>query len=56
MSTKEDLLTAQVVVINIGLREFAEALMMQDVPVVQVEWRPPAQGQEQLIQLLDKLL
>jgi len=28
-------------VVNVGLRSFAESLQAQDVPVVQVDWRPP---------------
>ena len=28
-------------VVNVGLRSFAESLQAQDVPVAQVDWRPP---------------
>jgi len=28
-------------VVNVGLRSFAESLQAQDVPVTQVDWRPP---------------
>lgn len=43
-------------VINIGLEEFYEALESQGVPVVQVDWQPPAAGDDELIDLLDRLL
>lgn len=44
------------VVINLGLQEFAEALQDQGVAVIHVDWRPPAGGDEELAELLDKLL
>jgi hypothetical protein len=55
-STIENLLNEPVVVINLGLKEFAENLEKQDVEVVQVDWAPPAGGDEEMIQLLDRLL
>jgi FdrA protein len=51
-----DLLSDQPVVINIGLPEFFESLVDQGVQVIHVDWRPPAAGDEELINLLDKLL
>ncbi|MGQ0571760.1 MAG: acyl-CoA synthetase FdrA [Armatimonadota bacterium] len=42
-------------VINVGLELFAESLQAQDVPVVSVDWRPPAGGKAHLLDLLDKL-
>ena len=50
------LLTEPVVVINLGLTKFAENLELQDVEVVQVDWIPPAGGDQELMDLLDKLL
>jgi len=44
------------VVINLGVREFAESLEDQGVEVVHVEWAPPAGGDTEVAQLLDKLL
>ena len=49
------LLQTQVAVVNIGLPLFAEALDNQDIPVVQVDWTPPAGGDERLAELLDRL-
>ena len=43
-------------VINLGAELFAEALRQQEVPVVQVQWTPPAAQDEDLLDLLDNLL
>lgn len=42
-------------VVNIGLASFAEELASQGASVVQVEWRPPAQGRRDLAELLARL-
>ncbi len=42
-------------VINLGLEEFAGNLKLKEVPVVHVQWKPPAMGDESLLMLLDKL-
>jgi hypothetical protein len=42
-------------VVNIGLAGFAEDLRRNGVPVVEVDWRPPAGGDERLRRLLAKL-
>jgi hypothetical protein len=49
------LLNAPVRVINVGLEGFADELKSQGVPVTQVQWQPPAGGDEQLAALLGKL-
>lgn len=41
--------------INVGLESFAANLKAQDVPVVQVEWRPPAGGNEKLMGILERM-
>ncbi len=51
-----ELLNQPIVVINLGLKKFAESLQMQDVDVVQVDWVPPAGGDKEIIDLLDELL
>lgn len=51
-----ELLNQPIVVINLGLKKFAESLQMQDVDVVQVDWVPPAGGDKEMIDLLDELL
>jgi hypothetical protein len=55
-STIGSLLNKPVVVINLGLKKFAENLEKQEVEVVQVDWTPPAGGDKEMIQLLDRLL
>jgi FdrA protein len=50
------ILSGQLVVINIGLRGFAESLEEQEVDVVQVDWTPPAGGDQEMIDLLENLL
>ena len=42
-------------VVNIGLPGFAADLAAQGTPVVQVDWRPPAQGKKHLADLLSRL-
>jgi len=54
VSVKE-LLAGELKVINVGLEGFAETLEGLGVPVVQVDWRPPAGGDPRLAGLLAKL-
>lgn len=51
LSTLQKTLSA----INVGLESFAANLKAQDVPVVQVEWRPPAGGNEKLMGILERM-
>jgi FdrA protein len=41
--------------INVGLESFYENLKAQNVPTLQVEWKPPAGGNERLMSILDKM-
>ncbi|HEY42554.1 MAG TPA: hypothetical protein G4O11_01085 [Anaerolineae bacterium] len=52
----EDLLQEELVIINMGLRGFAESLEQQEVEVVQVDWIPPAGGDQEMIDILEKLM
>jgi FdrA protein len=52
----KNFLNQPLVIINIGLRQFAESLKQQNVDVVQVDWQPPAGGDKEMMDLLDKLL
>ena len=57
MSAKlQKMLEDRLVVINIGVRDFAESLEDQQVEVVHVEWAPPAGGDREMAELLQKLL
>jgi len=42
-------------VVNIGLHSFAETLHSTGTPVVEVDWKPPAGGDPELIAILDDL-
>ena len=52
----EGLLHTPLIVINLGLKRFAENLEEQGVEVVQVDWTPPAGGDKEMLDLLDQLL
>ena len=52
----EEFLQQGPIAINIGVYDFAESLINQRVEVVHVNWNPPAGGDTELIELLDKLL
>jgi len=54
--TLDDVLDQPLVVINLGLKGFAESLEQQAVEVVQVDWVPPAGGDAEMLDLLDRLL
>jgi FdrA protein len=41
--------------INIGLESFTESLMAQGVSVIQVDWQPPAGGNERLMAILERM-
>lgn len=45
-------LPRDVAVVNVGLPMFADAVRDQDVPVVHVDWRPPAGGDPDLVRAL----
>ena len=42
-------------VVNVGLARFAESLRAQAAAVIDVDWRPPAEGDRAMLELLDKL-
>ncbi|MCK5247930.1 DUF1116 domain-containing protein, partial [Candidatus Bipolaricaulota bacterium] len=42
-------------VVNLGLSSFAETLKESRVPVIDVDWRPPAGGNRELIRIIDNL-
>jgi FdrA protein len=50
-----DDLASPIAAINVGLERFAESLAAQEVEVIQVDWRPPAGGDERLLEILEKL-
>jgi hypothetical protein len=50
------LINQPLVVINLGLANFAKNLETQAVEVIRVDWKPPAGGDQEMIDLLDQLL
>ena len=50
------LLSGPVIAVNLGLKSFGASLVQQGVEVVQVDWTPPAGGDQEMIDLLDELL
>ncbi len=50
-----ELFDRDLVVINMGLEVFSENLKKEEVKVLQMDWRPPAGGNEKLAALLSKL-
>lgn len=55
MATINELFSAQLKVVNVGLERFYEAMRDQAVPACQVEWKPPAGGDPRLLEILEKL-
>jgi FdrA protein len=55
MKADQSPLAKPIKVINIGLESFAEDLSNANIPVIQMDWRPPAGGDPKLIALLDRL-
>jgi len=52
----DDFLQNGPLAINIGVYDFADSLKIQGVEVIHINWTPPAGGDPDLIELLDKLL
>ncbi len=41
--------------INVGLESFSESLVAQEAAAIQVDWRPPAGGNEKLMSILERM-
>ncbi len=54
-SVAKSILGKKLKIINVGIEIFADDLRMQRVDVVQVDWQPPAGGDEELLRLLERL-
>jgi hypothetical protein len=52
----DKLLSEPVIAINLGLKMFGFNLEEQGLEVVQVDWAPPAGGDQEMMDLLDDLL
>lgn len=55
MPEQRDLLGGPPSIINVGLEVFAETLQGLGFQVVQVDWSPPAGGDQRLADLLSRL-
>ena len=55
MSEISELLRRGPDVVNVGVRDFADSLVAQEVPVVQVDWTPPPELDDDLAELLEVL-
>lgn len=51
----DELFQTDLRVVNVGLSSFAETLREVRVPVIDVDWRPPAGGDSALIRIIDEL-
>ncbi|HXV41524.1 MAG TPA: DUF1116 domain-containing protein [Anaerolineae bacterium] len=52
MVKDETLFNTPLQVINLGIADFADTLRQQSVPVIEVEWQPPAGGDTTLVDIL----
>ena len=55
MGGDREIFGRKLIVINVGLGDFYDALKEQGVETAQVDWRPPAGGDPELLEILDKL-
>lgn len=55
MPQSKTILHEKLKVVNLGISTFAEDLKAQGADVVQVEWKPPAGGDQDMLRLLEKL-
>jgi FdrA protein len=51
----ETLFKSNLVVINVGPKVFGDAVREQGVEVVQVDWKPIAGGDKEMIEILEAL-
>ena len=51
-----NLLDQEPIVISLGIATFADAILAQGASVIQVDWSPPAEGDQDLLALLDEFM
>jgi FdrA protein len=54
--TFKSLLAGKLKIVNIGVVDFAESVEEQMAEVIHIDWTPPAGGDAEMLELLDKLL
>lgn len=52
MPIDRDLFSTELQVVSLGITDFAETLRQQSVPVIEVDWQPPAGGDLSLVEIL----
>jgi hypothetical protein len=55
MKKTKSVFREKLIVINLGLPSFADDLQSQGVEVTNVDWKPPAGGDQEMLKLLDRL-
>lgn len=55
MSKINELFGKEIKVINMGLEAFSKDLKDQKVQIIQMNWKPPAGGNNKIISLLSKI-
>ncbi|TVQ38847.1 MAG: DUF1116 domain-containing protein [Spirochaetaceae bacterium] len=50
-----ELFAAELKVVNLGLEEFATSVQREGADAVQVDWKPPAGGDQRIVSLLDRV-
>ncbi|HEV2057866.1 MAG TPA: DUF1116 domain-containing protein [Solirubrobacteraceae bacterium] len=53
--TLDQAVLRKVEVVNVGLLAFGDAIRDQDIPVVDVDWRPPAAGDREAVAALERV-
>ena len=56
MADLRSLMDAGPIAINLGLQEFAKSLQDQGIQVIHVDWSPPPPVDQEMEDILDKLL
>lgn len=51
----DELFNSSLTVINVGPKVFGEAVRSQGIEVVQVDWKPMAGGDREMIEILEAL-
>lgn len=52
----KNILEDPLIILNVGLKQFADALSQQEVTVQHLDWTPPAEQDEEILDLLDGLI
>lgn len=55
MDRTQQLFNERLNIINVGLERFSNSVKEQEVPAIQVDWKPPAGGNRRLMEILEKL-